>query len=102
MSQRKSVAELRVIINEINSINNKLSKKMSLKEREDYFFDNHNQLMNDYPFLVSQICSGGDLQMLETMLQHMEAMERGEKTKNQADTELGQQLSKEYVDPKLD
>lgn len=101
MSQRKSVKELRKIINKIQQINSKLNKKMSLKEREDYFFDNHNQLMNDYPFLVSQICSDSDLQMLETMLQQMEAMERGEKTKNQADTELGQQLSKEYVDPKI-
>lgn len=101
MSQRKSVKELRKIINEIQQINSKLNKKMSLKDREDYFFDNHNQLMNDYPFLVSQICSGSDLQMLETMLQQMEAMERGEKTKNQADTELGQKLSKEYVDPKI-
>lgn len=97
MSGRKSVLELRMIVENIKNINNKLNKNMSLTEKENYFFENYPDIMKEYPFLVSQICSGTDLQMLETMFQQMEAMEKGTKSKETVDKELGEKLGDTYI-----
>ena len=41
------------------------------------FFKNHSDIMDKYPFLVSQICSGEDLTKLEYMLTSLEQVENG-------------------------
>ena len=96
MSEKPNVKELRNVINRIKNINNKIYSK-SLEEKEDYFFKNHGDIMNNYPFLVSQICSGGDLGKLDYMLNNLEQIENGNSTKEEADKIVGERLADEYV-----
>jgi len=100
MSNRASVKELKQIIQQIIEINNSLGKKTTI-QKENYFFDKHPDIMNNYPFLVSQICSGGDLSMLDRMLVDLEQIEKGQRSKEEVDTTLGKDLATKYIDPKL-
>ena len=75
MSEKPNVKELRNVIERIKNINIKIYSK-TLEEKEDYFFKNHYEdIMKKYPFLVSQICSGKDLDKLEYMLNSLEQVE---------------------------
>ena len=49
MSNKPNVKELKTIINRIKNINIKIYSK-TLNEKEDYFFKNHPDIMNNYPF----------------------------------------------------
>ena len=60
MSQKPNVKELQNIINRIKNINTKIYS-YTLEQKEEYFYDNHNDIMTKYPFLVYTICSGSDL-----------------------------------------
>ena len=103
MSEKPNVKELRSIINRIKNINIKISFK-TLEEKEDYFFKNHNDIMSNYPFLVSQICSDKDLDQLEYMLNSLEQIENGNSSKDEVDKIVGERLASKYVKPldKLD
>jgi hypothetical protein len=96
MSKKPNVKELRKVIDRIKNINNKIYSK-PLDEKEDYFFKNHSDIMNNYPFLVSEICSGRDLDKLEYMLNNLEQVEKGNTTKEEADKIVGERLADEYV-----
>jgi hypothetical protein len=96
MSEKPNVKELRSIINRIKNINIKNYSK-TLEEKEDYFFKNHSDIMNNYPFLVSQVCSGNDLDKLEYMLNNLEQIEKGNSSKNEVDKVIGERLADEYV-----
>lgn len=98
MSEKPNVNELRTIINRIKNINIKIYSK-TLEEKEDYFFKNHSDIMNKYPFLVSQVCSGQDLDKLEYMLNSLEQVEKGNTSQNEMDKIVGERLADEYVKP---
>ena len=98
MSNTPNVKELRKVIERIKNINIKIFSK-TLEEKEDYFFKNHSDIMNKYPFLVSQICSGQDLTKLEYMLNSLEQVEKGNSTQNEMDKIIGERLADEYVKP---
>ena len=100
MSNTKpSVKELRATIKRIETIIMKLDKLQiyGLEKREDYFFKNHTDIMNQYPFLVSQLCSTTDNSILEIMLSNLEEMERGQKTADAADVIIGEKLAESFI-----
>jgi len=94
-----SVKELRTIIKSIEKIIKTLDKKQifGIDKREEYFFEHHNDIMSNYPFLVSQLCSNSDNEMLEIMLRHIEEVEMGERTQNEAENIIGEKLVNSYV-----
>lgn len=95
----KSVSELRTIIANIKTIILDLDKRQIFgqERRENYFFKYHESIMNEYPFLVSQLCSGSDNGMLEIMLRHKEEMDSGEKTSQEVDEIVGEKLSTSFL-----
>jgi hypothetical protein len=93
---KPNVEEIKKIINRIKNINLKLSSK-TLTEKEDFFFTHHPDIMNNYPFLVSQICSGDDLTNLDYMLSSLEQIEKGNSEKEDMDKIVGERLADEYV-----
>ena len=96
MSDKPNVKELREVINRIKNINIKIYSK-TLNEKEDYFFKNHYDIMRKYPFLVSQICSGENLDKLEYMLNSLEQVENGNSSKDEMDKIVGERLADEYL-----
>ena len=101
MSDRPSVKDLRNVIRNIQKVIKELDKKQIFgqEQRENYFFDNHADIMNKYPFLVSHLCSGNDNSMLEIMFRHLEEVEVGEKTYEQADVTIGEKLVTSFIKP---
>lgn len=98
MSEKPDVSKIKSIIERIKNINNKIITK-SLEEKEDYFFKNHYDIMGNYPFLVSQICSGGNLDELEYMISSLEQVEKGNSSKEEMDKIVGERLSEQFVKP---
>jgi len=98
---KPSVKELEQVINRIKNINLKLMS-YSLEEKENYFYDNHQELMEKYPFLIFQICSGEDLSMITHMLNELRKIENGQKSQEQVDVEMGEMLAEKYVNPVVD
>jgi hypothetical protein len=99
MSEKPNVNKLKNVVERIKNINMKIFSK-TLEEKEDYFFKNHyDDLMKDYPFLVSQICSGFELDKLEYMLNSLEQVEKGNSSKDEMDKIVGERLVDEYVKP---
>ena len=95
-----TVKELRAIITSIKKIIAILDKKyiFGQEKRETYFFDNHNDIMGNFPFLVSQLCSNdNNNDMIEIMLRHIEEVELGEKTKEQSDIIIGDKLANNFI-----
>lgn len=99
MSQK--LDDIKKTIDRIKNINNKILSK-SLEEKEEYFFENYPDIMNTYPFLVSQICSGQDLATLDYMLSSLEQIEKGNISKDNMDKIVGERLADEYVKPITD
>ena len=96
MSQVNKVKET---INEIKNIIKVLESKNinSLSEREDYFWKNHPDIMNNSPFLVSQLCSGEDNSMLDFMLKKLEEKEKSNKSDKTIDMEVGQEIVDKFI-----
>ncbi len=67
------------------------------KDKENYFWKNHMDTCNKYPFLVSHLCSGGDTKILDMMIEKLKEIENGETTQNQADEAIGKILSDKYL-----
>lgn len=95
---KPNAKELEQIINRIININHKIYS-LSLDEKENYFYDNHPELMKDYPFIIYQICSGKDLSIFNHMLNELRKIENGEKSREQVDVEMGEMLATKYVTP---
>lgn len=93
--------DIKKTIDRIKNINNKILSK-SLEEKEDFFFKNFPDIMNKYPFLVSQICSGQNLKTLDYMLNSLEQIENGNISKDNMDKIVGEKLVDEYVKPIAD
>ena len=96
-----SSTELKAKITIIQSIIENVKKEKNLSKNEDienYFWENHSSLMNTYPFLITQLIGNDDLTMLNTMIQQIEEIEKGNKTQNEVDIEIGEQLADKYLD----
>lgn len=99
----KKSDKIKKIIDQIDSIIKELKQKKITKEieMEDYFWDNHSDIMNEYPFLVCQLIAGADRSMLKYMLHTLDRIETGEQEKNDADVEIGQKIVDDYIKPNL-
>ena len=96
---KPSVNDLKNTITNIKKIIVTLDKKQIFDQtkREDYFFDNHPEIMNKYAMLVSQLCSGTDNGMLDIMLGHLQTIEDGVVTQHDAEIKLGEQVADKYL-----
>ncbi len=99
MSSKPTVKEIKNSINDINVIIKNIEQKgiKSAKAKEDYFWKNHGDMMNRFPFLVTQLCSGNDTTMLDLMIQQLEKIEKGKISSDNADKEIGQKLVDSYI-----
>lgn len=96
-----SVKEVKETIKTVENIISEKLQSKTVKEKEDYFWENHYNLMENHPFLVTQLCSGEDKTMLNFMLQKLEQMEKGNVEKNTADEQIGQKIVDTFVKPNL-
>ena len=94
---------IKKIIKRIDEIVLSLKEKNITEEdkMEDYFWKNHSDIMNTYPFLVCQIISGADREMLNYMLKTLDRVENGEQDQNDADVEIGQKIVDDLIKPNL-
>jgi len=97
------VENIKKIISKIDTIVLELKKKKITdpNELENYFWDNHSDIMNDYPFLVTQIINAADRKMLDYMIQTLTKIENGNQEQNDADVEIGQKIVDDYIKPQL-
>jgi hypothetical protein len=65
--------------------------------KENYFWNNHPDITNKYPFLVSQLCSNTDNSMLQNMVKYLKDIEDGKITKKDADKSISEDLSKKFT-----
>jgi hypothetical protein len=94
--QSNSIHE--VIINIKTIINNIEKRGITTPEtKENYFWQNHSELMNKYPFLVNQLCSNTDNSMLAFMLENLNKIKKGELKQDDADKIIGEKLSDKYL-----
>ena len=98
------VQEMEEVINNIKGIIKTLEEKniTDLKERENYFWDNHGELMSKYPFLVSQLCSSNDDSMLDFMMEQLNKMDNGSSTQEDSDVVVGKKIADTYIKPVVD
>ena len=72
---------------------------MSDTEMENYFFDNHSDIMDNYPFLVSTLIKNENREMLDFMLENLRLMDNGTKSAHEADVDIGQKIVDDIIKP---
>lgn len=94
-----NVKTMKETIDKIKIVLSNIEKKgiNSLKEKEDYFWKNHGDIMGKYPFLISMLCDGGDMSMLDMMMYKLGQIQKGELSFDDADKEIGKQLADDYL-----
>lgn len=98
----KKSDKIKKVIETIDEVILKLKeKKMTNEQIEDYFWNKHSEIMNEFPFLVCQIITGSDRRMLDYMLSTLDKIESGNQDKNDADVEIGQKIVDDYIKPNL-
>jgi hypothetical protein len=97
MSQ--NINDIKKIIDKIKIINHNIELKgiTKLNDKENYFWSNHSDIMNKYPFLVHQLCSGSDNSMLDEMLKQIESINKGKTNTKDADVKIGESLADKYL-----
>jgi hypothetical protein len=98
MSSKPTVAEIKSSINTIKTIikNIELKGILSPPDKENYFWQNYPDIMNRFPFLVTQLCSNNDNKMLDTMVKQLEQIEKGMSI-DEADKQIGEKLASAYL-----
>jgi hypothetical protein len=95
-----SLEETKKAINNIKTIIKNIEMRgiTTPPAKEDYFWNNHADLMNRYTFLISQLCSNSDSHshMLDIMLSQLEKIEHGKKL-DDADKDIGKILADNYL-----
>ena len=99
IKQTPDVKTMKENIDKIKIILFNIEKKgiKTQKDKEDYFWKNHSDIMAKYPFLVSMMCSGGDMSMLDMMMYKLTQIQKGELSHDEADKEIGKQLADDYL-----
>jgi hypothetical protein len=87
------------VINNINTIIKNIETRglNTPEQKEAYFWKNHGELMNNYPFLVHQLCSNSDMSMLNTMLEQLKKIKSGDLKQDDADKIIGEKLADNYL-----
>lgn len=95
---KPTVNEIKSSINNIKIIIKNIETKGISRpaDKENYFWENYPEMMNRFPFLVSQLCSNNDNKMLDVMVAQLEQIEKG-KTLDDADKEIGEKLADSYL-----
>lgn len=98
MSSKPTVKEIKSSINTIKTIikNIELKGINSPSDKENYFWENYPDMMNRFPFLVTQLCSNTDSKMLDIMVAQLEQIEKGMST-DEADKQIGEKLASAYL-----
>ena len=91
-----SAVEMKNTINDIKNIIVTLNRK-GITDKENYFWTNHPEIMNKYPFLVSLLLTDSNPAMLDTMIKQLELIDKGNISKEQADTIIGKKLGDTYL-----
>ena len=96
---KPSVFEIKSSIKTIKTIIKNIELKGITKpaDKEDYFWKNHPDMMNRFTFLISQLCSNSDNQMLDIMIKQLEEIEKGKISSNDADKKIGEKLATSYL-----
>ncbi len=101
MSDKKTpdVKAMKENINNIKIILSNIEKKGITKQqdKEEYFWKHHSDIMGKYPFLVSMMCSGSDMSMLDMMMYKLTQIQKGELSHDDADKDIGKQLAADYL-----
>jgi hypothetical protein len=97
-SNKPTLAEIKTSINTIKTIirNIQLKGILSPADKENYFWENHPDMMNRFAFLISQLCSDIDSPMLNIMLAQLEQVEKGQSL-DEADKKIGEKLAAAYL-----
>ncbi len=98
MSSKPTVKEIKSSINTIKTIikNIELKGINNPSDKENYFWENHPDMMNRFPFLVSQLCSNSDNNMLDVMVAQLEQIEKG-MSADDADKKIGEKLAASFL-----
>jgi hypothetical protein len=98
MSSTSSLDETKKAINNIKTIIKNIEMKGITRpaDKEDYFWNNHPDLMNRFTFLISQFCSNSDNKMLDLMINQLEMIQNG-KSREEADKDIGEVLANNYL-----
>jgi hypothetical protein len=98
MSSTPSLDETKKAINNIKTIIKNIEMKGITRpaDKEDYFWNNHPDLMNRFTFLISQLCSNSDNKMLDLMINQLEMIQNG-KSREDADKDIGEVLANNYL-----
>jgi hypothetical protein len=96
---KPSVFEIKSSIKKIKTIIKNIELKGITRpaDKEDYFWKNHPDMMNRFVFLISQLCSNSDNQMLDIMIKQLEEIEKGKISSNDADKKIGEKLATAYL-----
>ena len=89
---KDTIAKIKIILSNIEKKG--ITKQ---QDKENYFWKNHVDIMNKYPFLVSMMCSGTDMSMLDMMMYKLNQIQTGELTHDDADKDIGKQLADDYL-----
>ena len=94
-----SVFEIKSSIKTIKTIIKNIELKGITRpaDKENYFWENHPDMMNRFTFLISQLCSNSDNQMLDIMIKQLEEIEKGNVSRNDADEKIGKKLATAYL-----
>lgn len=87
-NDKPSVTEIKSAISNIKTIIKNIEMRGIIRpaDKEDYFWTNQPAMMNRYPFLISQLCSNTDNQMLDIMVKQLEAIENSNLSSNTENT----------------
>jgi hypothetical protein len=96
---KPSVFEIKSSIKTIKTIIKNIELKGINKpsDKENYFWENHPDMMNRFTFLISHLCSNSDNQMLDIMIKQLEDIEKGKISSNEADKKIGEKLATSYL-----
>jgi hypothetical protein len=98
MSSKPTVKEIKSSITTIKTIIKNIESKgiITPTDKENYFWENHPDMMNRFTFLISQLCSNNDNKMLDIMISQLEQVEKG-MTLDEADKQIGEKLASSYL-----
>ena len=101
MTKSKELENKIFIIKEIIENVKKTHNLTKQEDIENYFWENHKNMMDTYPFLISHLASKKDNSMLDHMLQQLKLIEAGH-SKDEIEKNLGEKLAEKYITPKID